>query len=401
MNLTKNTTELGQASLRLNGALTYLGVSIMTALEPVLVPLVEAMINVVNWFAEADPWVQSLIGGFVGFGAAIAGALVTLISMKMAADGLKSALEGYKIAEGLFNKLSDSLGTVKKGIEGAWSSFDAWSKSMGVGGLEMLGIMAGVIFLILLATGELKKYETAGTDVFEIFNTGWALLEEGALAFAKGVVFVATKWIDGFNMVLPLLEKIANALIFITNLQTGANIKSVQWSAVSTEGLSKMNDELSKMTPLMDLEIERIQRFQKEAADLGLIVSSIPQIDLLKTMPVQQVTLIRQKLEDMVVYFQKNSTTSTTPVTYDEYSSSLGVPGLATGGYIKSDGLAYLHAGETVVPNGEGNTSVGDINVNVTTGPISSPADENELARKVSDIIMQDIRNYTKYTGHY
>ena len=74
---------------------------------------------------------------------------------------------------------------------------------------------------------------------------------------------------------------------------------------------------------------------------------------------------------------------------------------LQSGGFITREGLAYVHKGESVIPKGGTTSNFGDISVSVTTGPISSPADENELARKVSDKIMADIQNYTKYVGHF
>lgn len=66
-----------------------------------------------------------------------------------------------------------------------------------------------------------------------------------------------------------------------------------------------------------------------------------------------------------------------------------GVQGLQTGGFVKKEGLFYLHAGETVIP-----ANVSPVSNNVTiniTATVSSEIDINELAKTVSEEVQRSL----------
>ncbi len=65
------------------------------------------------------------------------------------------------------------------------------------------------------------------------------------------------------------------------------------------------------------------------------------------------------------------------------------IPKMQSGGYVNSNGLAYLHAGETVVPAGGG---MGNISVVVNTGPINSNIDMRILAEEVGKQVATSVR---------
>ncbi len=70
------------------------------------------------------------------------------------------------------------------------------------------------------------------------------------------------------------------------------------------------------------------------------------------------------------------------------------------GGYIPTEGLYHLHAGEYVVPKGEtGGVNVGGISVTINTPGISSNVDINDLADRVSRKIVDDISIYANPTA--
>jgi len=69
-----------------------------------------------------------------------------------------------------------------------------------------------------------------------------------------------------------------------------------------------------------------------------------------------------------------------------------GIPEAQAGGFVRRGGLAYLHAGESVVPAG-GQT----VTVNLSVGQVNSPADEERLARRVADeVAFQLYRRHTR-----
>ena len=56
---------------------------------------------------------------------------------------------------------------------------------------------------------------------------------------------------------------------------------------------------------------------------------------------------------------------------------------LQTGGHIEREGLAYVHAGETVVPPGR-TSEVTNIFIEINTGPIYHDGDITDMAEKVA-----------------
>jgi len=81
--ITENTTALGQANLRLSASMTFLQVSIMTALEPILIPLVETIIDLVNWFNELPEPIKQVAGLFIVGGYFTGGIMQALGSITM------------------------------------------------------------------------------------------------------------------------------------------------------------------------------------------------------------------------------------------------------------------------------------------------------------------------------
>ena len=75
-------------------------------------------------------------------------------------------------------------------------------------------------------------------------------------------------------------------------------------------------------------------------------------------------------------------------------SLNSAIPQLATGGYIKSDGIAYLHAAEVVVPAGKHSTSNGGplvdtINFTQPTEVADPVAISNQIGFKLSTLRSQ------------
>jgi hypothetical protein len=71
----------------------------------------------------------------------------------------------------------------------------------------------------------------------------------------------------------------------------------------------------------------------------------------------------------------------------------LGIPAAQKGGSVTKTGLALVHKGETIIP--QGGNSFGNITTNVHIhGGISSELDLKDVTRKISDSIVKDIRRY-------
>lgn len=73
--------------------------------------------------------------------------------------------------------------------------------------------------------------------------------------------------------------------------------------------------------------------------------------------------------------------------------SGSGVPALASGGYISSDGFAYLHAGEIVVPANAGAEVSNNVNLNANFPNVTNAGQAQGLTKQISEIISKELRS--------
>jgi len=68
------------------------------------------------------------------------------------------------------------------------------------------------------------------------------------------------------------------------------------------------------------------------------------------------------------------------------------IPGYQTGGYVPTTGLAWLHAGEYVIPRGESRTANLNVTVNIDRAYLESEQDIEALSRSISERIAVEAR---------
>jgi hypothetical protein len=316
--MTENTTALGQATLRLQGAMTFLSVSIMTALEPVLVPLIETIINLVNWFTSLPPVVQQVAGMFVIGGIFIAGLLFAGAQIVLFTSGISSWLT----AMGLISPVAGAAGASLTGL-----------------GASMLGFLGPLALLVAAAIALRMAYESnflGIKDIIDAFANYVKPVGVSIKAFLdsirNSIIVLASTWIDRLNVMKDALFDWKNTLM--------------GWIDAMIQRIQNLIDAFARL--------DVIQTIQSRVGNIGAAVGKV-----------------------------------------------LGSK--QAGGFIPETGAYLLHRGENVVPKGGTNISFGDISISpvIQIEKVSSPADENELAKKVSDRILADIQNYTKYVGHF
>lgn len=482
--ITENTTALGQATLRLQGAMTFLSVSIMTALEPILVPLIEHIIDLVNWFSDLPPAVQRIAGMFV---------LGGLFTASIMFAGAQIALF---INEGII-KMGIQFGLLAKDINTGAISITKNAKVIASSFLDIVPwiiIAALAIYAIWKNIGPMITWENKKN--IDIQKRDWTALRThsiaqsiemrelvpkilSTMAFSIGDVFHLIITVIGHALFLipktiislgamlpgPLGEIMAKARVFLDEWEGEFDVTMGTLRTVATEGYTNIMEGMTATTiqemVKMGISLEDIIDVYGETGNTiitltemvnkGIITqeqldSALINVrltskeltitnDLLKTSFAEvktQLPAVKIGLDDVSNSINKmgveiNQTTEKiegmtnawriagtqgvwtfnvggkgvdVQKMIDIIASGKGLPNKQTGGFIHETGPYLLHKGETVMPKGEA-PSIGDINVNITTGPISSPADENELARKVSERILADIQNYTKYVGHF
>jgi len=337
--ITENTTALGKATIRLQGAFTFLQVSIMEALEPALLPLIDALIGLVEWFTSLDDKTKGIIGSLLIFGLIASMAIVWIAQLALVIGGTKGLLVWLGVAPstiaGVGTALGGLLGPIGMAIIAIVALYFYWDRNI-------TGIQDRVKFMK-------ATIETAFTDIHTV--TDW--LTSGI------VIFFANAW----NRVVNIVETGVNLVIrfingLINNINNLLRAFGVLIPTIQEVNLTWAKWDISKELEKYEKAAEKIKEAEEDLT-LG---------------------------EDLQKFIDER---------LKPFKDILGELKTTVGEEI---GVTPTEAPVGVVPT---TVNVGGITINVETGEIVSPADEDRLATKIGDKIMEDVRNYVKYTTQY
>ena len=509
--ITENTTALGQANLRLSASMTFLQVSIMTALEPALIPLIEAVISLLDWFEKLPEPIKEVAGLFI-VGGMFAGAILNAVGGVLSftvntLPQLTKALTGPGGVTDEASKASQALSALGKVISigiGFYYVYDAlkeFSEGDFVSGLEQG--LKGAAF-IGLATGRTKE-AGALLAISAAITLGKAMLAEDF----RSQLDIALSSIGDMGLMYGILSK--NPYIFVVGIVFKLLPGIIEWGAEEQNKLLESalpSKPFANMTETQKRTLSKDTQEVMERVTMGatkpitvdqLIRGGATQQDLIDLGYASRNTAIdinaaKQNWNDLVEGISRGTnpfagistsittcsasitgaegktglipdfntlktTVNTTQVSYSTDMSTMtnntnnavqainkslnsipkkittthtiitenvtAAPKLPTtpnpfykptakGGIIKSPQIRLVgEAGpEAIIPldrlNNIGqqqatsnNVSIGDINIDITTGPVNNDIDVKDLANKVSDEIMKDIRNYTKYVPQW
>jgi hypothetical protein len=195
--ITEKTTGLGQATLRLQAAFTFLQVSLMEAFAPILIPIIEAIVKMVEWFGDLDPRIQMLIMGFLVLGFVFSKlvmwfAQLTLIGMGFKLMMAQSAINGGLLA-GMAGKASTAIG--EYGLAGA----------LGLAFGALIRIILPLLALYLIIAYGRKAIAGWGLMFNEVFTT-MADVAYSVIGVIQNVIigFINTL-IDAYNVIADIL----------------------------------------------------------------------------------------------------------------------------------------------------------------------------------------------------
>ena len=449
--ITENTTALGQANLRLSASMTFLQVSIMTALEPILIPLVETIIDLVNWFNELPEPIKQVAGLFIVGGYFTGGIMQALGSITMFVNfGLIPLLTKL----GLIAGPTGAAATAGSAISSAFAPF--------VGGIAIV-----LSFIWAAGLGPDDVFGAIGSTVLAAAGGFLIAGPPGALAAAVINVAIIIAWSDFGKDIRDQLGKARDDIVKWADeirIEIQKDIQSIPIIGPilvpQIEGLKESSSEtrqtledLKNDTSLTMTTIEEVMKKPGEgwmSTQDAIRQSQDPLqqfFDLVGGWWTQKVKNLTSSIygtspglipglketarlaKDVVppaINIMISSVNSSSAAFNDATASvnayvvalsripaaPLGMTNITTtskvlgykqmGGPINQEGLYYLHQGEYVTPKGGGtNINVGDINIDISSGPISNDIDVKDLANKVSDEIMKDIRNYTKYVPQW
>jgi phage-related protein len=289
--------------------------------------------NIISAIMDLDPAVQGVIGAFVLFAASF-GWILSLLG------GLKQLSMGWTV----FSKVVTGVwGVISKGFTALWgvmSTFITWvAGALGVSFGAALAIIVGVIALIVAVV----------LGAIDAWKNNFLGFKDAV----KGVWEAIKTYIDGF---VTFWKGVWDVIVGIFTLN-GDKISS---------GFTKMGEGIKNMFRGVGNFVINIFN-----GILSLIIATLAQV-------VRLAQWVWNKIpgHEKVSWYE------------DIISAGSGkqlIPSFKTGGIMENTGLAYLHAGEQVIPKNEvgSNSSVNFapvININASTN-----ASASDISRTVSE----------------
>jgi len=430
-------SELANRTFGVLGAsLTFLKFTIGEALARAILPMMPAIVAIIDAIAEWVTTNPKLTSSLIAIGFLLGTVLVTAGQLVLGLDGL-SRIAGFmgvssfpkfikanrKLfiiiglivgAIALMNKalketpgaadlmteatkpMNDALSDLGKMMSGLNVEFDSY-QVLAAFAIFLTSLLAGVF------TDFLRTIEAMGNSIgFQIvlIQEWWAAIKGGVPDLERvNNAFVtwdksAEKIGDGLaNIITP-----GEALRRMAEAQEEAISSTSDETETYTGTLSGLNDELMNMTqPLIDdtteLENLDIEMVNAETLSTELAAATITMTDNFQS----QIPVIN----DLAEAFRnlanaRSGGSSGGGGGFDESHQNFQV-----GGYVPKTGMALVHAGEFVVPREKVSSFTANPNINVRTGPISNQVDVAAFAKKISSVIMGDIRRHTSSMSRY
>ena len=239
----KGITPLNRALTKLEASFAFLSFTLMRALEPILIPIIDIIVSAVDWFSELPTPILTLIG------------VVGLLAIAL--TGLATWFFTIKLAAGALGVSMNTLGLIIPGVTKLLSSAAGSSTlatSLGMGGLAGAAILAvGAIVALLLwmyifdqaskssqvYSQELgASFNNMGMDVTEAFNDmSFGIMDFGGIFQALGTIvgnvmtnfdmYVQAGFAAIASTVMLIISNMANGVSFTTGL-----IKTIVGAAV-------------------------------------------------------------------------------------------------------------------------------------------------------------------------
>lgn len=239
----KGITPLNRALTKLEASFAFLSFTLMRALEPILIPIIDIIVSAVDWFSELPTPILTLIG------------VVGLLAIAL--TGLATWFFTIKLAAGALGVSMNTLGLIIPGVTKLLSSAAGSSTlatSLGMGGLAGAAILAvGAIVALLLwmhifdqaskssqvYSQELgASFNNMGMDVTEAFNDmSFGIMDFGGIFQALGTIvgnvmtnfdmYVQAGFAAIASTVMLIISSMANGVSFTTGL-----IKTIVGAAV-------------------------------------------------------------------------------------------------------------------------------------------------------------------------
>jgi hypothetical protein len=245
----KGIMPLNRALTKMEAAFTFLSFAMMKAMEPVLLPIIDMVVGVIDWFSQLPEPVLQAVDAFILFGIALGTGMFLLGTLSLGMAGV----------EGFFIGLTKYVPAATKVL----SEFG----SLSVFGL--IGSLAGTLIIVtaawLVFTAALEGYskhsEEVDNSLSAIDISFWNLIDTltfGMLELPENQTLWDTFWsllTTGATGAIIIISTAVSSLIDLIDIliNTAALIPTIAIDLFSGKDLSK-NESLGKIST----DVERI-----------------------------------------------------------------------------------------------------------------------------------------------
>jgi hypothetical protein len=384
------------AIFQFSAAWDYLKFTIGSAINTVLEPLLPYLLEIVNRITDWIDKNPKLAGSLIILGLVL-GTLMSTVGQ------LALGYYSFKILSASMAGTSAAIGT---GAMGSYTGTGLMGKLGGLGAmLQGIGklIAAGFIINFVMSasaeamSGDIRGAITEALGAIGVYGIVFGMPIVGVLAL--------TLYLEAKFLMTPEGRTAADT-IFATLGIPGAQERLTKDLTTTFETTAKKTADFGES---ISVTVTRkggiIDSFNSTSTAVNNTSDSINNLvpDVTDTL-IENVDLTTEAFDN-----QADAIAAATSEIekYRNIASTVGnmsfsagnIPSYQLGGKVEQTGLAYLHAGEEVIPKGGG---VGNINVSVNiAGGISSDIDVKNLAQEVGNEIMRNITKYSSYATKY
>jgi hypothetical protein len=415
--MTKGVTPLGLAVTQLQASMQMLSFTLGDALTPVLVPLIEFLAGLAMWFSELDPDIQAAAAVVVVFMTALTGVVATLgllavgfLSIAGVLGITGGAILGFvatalgallliPIVVGLlvliWLKFGDQIIAGVNFIIGGfiWLAKAAWDLLVAIGKF----VVDAIIWFVKLGIDVLAAIGKFVVDAIVWFVK---LVVDVLAAIGKFIIDVVVFFVKlGIDILAAIGKFVVDVLVAIGKFVVDVLTK---FGELVTKGVEKFNELKDKVVTLAsNLASEGLK------AGTGFVQALIDGInqkvkDLLAT-----VTDVAAKVRKKLPFSDAQEGPLSTLTESGRSIPETIARGMLEGASALSSVADSVFAGAALTsgvaggtPAGVGGgTTIGDIVVSINTPAISSNVDVDNLARKVSETIVTQLRRKNNLGG--
>jgi hypothetical protein len=151
----KGVMPLNRALTKMEAAFTFLSFAVMKAMEPILLPIIDAIVGLVDWFSQLPTPVLQAVGTLTILGATLGGMMYAVGTISLGLEGINTALLGIGGAtgatgvlttlEGLLWPVAAALLWITWILEDVKNNSASWEKAFNSVGLAINDLVSAFV----------------------------------------------------------------------------------------------------------------------------------------------------------------------------------------------------------------------------------------------------------------